>query len=121
MLLPFLTLAAVSPGRQWAFRRLVVAHLLALASGLWTVHRMPPLAGATPLGCLLVTAGVVEGAILIGWRLTQLPKSQALEFLLVTPLRSGHVLLGEAVAGLGRLALVTLSGLPVLSYLVVVG
>jgi hypothetical protein len=35
------------------------------------------------LGHILLVAGVVEGATLIGWRLTQLPRSQALDFLLV--------------------------------------
>src|SRR5262249_31399714 len=46
---------------------------------------------------------------------------QALEFLLVTPLRPGRVFLAEALVGLGRLALVTLTGLPVLVVLAVAG
>jgi hypothetical protein len=66
------------------------------------------------LGQFLLVAGIVEGAVLVGWRLTQLPKSQALEFLLVTPERPHGVFLAEALVGLGRFALVTLSSLPVL-------
>ena len=49
----------------------------------------------------------------VGWRLTQLPKSQALEFLLVSPLRPRRLLFAEALVGLAQLGLVTLSGLPV--------
>ena len=48
------------------------------------------------LGHLLLVAGIVEGAVLVGWRLTQLPRSQALEFLLVSPLQPRRVFLGEA-------------------------
>ena len=55
--------------------------------------------------------------MLVGWRLTQMPKSQALEFLLVSPLRPHWLLVNEALTGAGFLALVTLSGLPILAYL----
>jgi hypothetical protein len=72
-------------------------------------------------GHILLVAGIVEGAVLVGWRLTQMPKSQALEFLLVSPLRPGQLFLAEAAVGLTQLALVTLSGLPVLMVLVVTG
>ena len=44
----------------------------------------------------------------VPWRLTQLPKSQALEFLLVSPLRPPWVFAAEAAVGVTRLALVTL-------------
>ncbi len=66
------------------------------------------------VGHVLITAGIVEGALLLGWRLSQVPKSQALEFLLVSPLRPSGVLLGEALTGLARIALISLSSLPVL-------
>jgi hypothetical protein len=66
-------------------------------------------------------AGIVEGAALVGWRLTQLPRSQALEFLLVSPLRPFRTFLAEALVGLALLGLVTLSGLPVLLVLVADG
>jgi hypothetical protein len=72
-------------------------------------------------GHVLLTAGIVEGAVLAGWRLTQLPKSQALEFLLVSPLRPAGVFLSEAVVGLCLLILVTLSGLPILVLLSAAG
>jgi hypothetical protein len=78
--------------------------------------------GAAPvLGLVLLTAGIVEGALLLGWRLTQLPRTQALEFLLVSSLRPWQVFLAEAAVGLTRLALVTLAGLPVLLVLVADG
>lgn len=113
-------LAAVCPGRQRGFRRSVVVHL-ALLTGLagWTCRH--PENGIASTGYLLLTAGIVEGAMLLGWRLAQLPKSQALEFLFVSPLRPWRLFLAEAAIGLYRLALVTLSGLPVLMLLNVAG
>jgi hypothetical protein len=120
MLSAFFTLAAVSPGRQQAFRRVTAAHLLLLAAGFHIVQLRRP-DGAPLLGMLLLIAGIVEGALLAGWRLTQLPKSQALEFLLVSSLRPWQVFLAEAGVGLARLALVTLAGLPVLLLLALEG
>jgi hypothetical protein len=113
MLSPFFTLAAVSPGRQRTFRSLVVAHLLILGGGVAGLFASAS-QGRPLLGHVLLISGIVEGALLIGWRLTQLPKSQALEFLLVSPVRPRQLFLAEALVGLARLALVTLSGLPVL-------
>src|SRR5438105_14875807 len=121
MFTPFFALAAVSPGRQLAFRYLVIAHLMILAGCVWGLPRNNQTGAAVLLGSVLVIAGIVEGAILIGWRLTQLPKSQALEFLLVSPLRPRRVLIAEALVGLARLALVTLAGLPVLLLLALDG
>jgi hypothetical protein len=117
----FFHLAAVSPGRQRTFRYVVTAHLLAMAGcavGMRLRATLPP---GVLLGNVLLIAGIVEGALLIGWRLTQLPKSQALEFLLVSPLRPARVLALEAAVGLGRLALVTLAGAPVLGLLLLEG
>ncbi len=118
MLGSFFTLAAVSPSRQRVLRGAAVAHLVVLAYGAWLVLTSAsdggPLRAEVLFASLLVTLGVVEGAVLIGWRLTQLPKSQALEFLLITPLQAPRVLLAEAAVGTARLGLVTLAGLPVL-------
>src|SRR2546421_11878961 len=116
----FFTQAAVSPGRRRVFGGLLVSHLAVLLGCVWFLGHVPK-GGPLVTGCVLLSAGIVEGAMLIGWRLTQLPKSQALEFLLVSPLRPGGVLLAEAAVGLSRLALVTLSGLPILIMLVTSG
>jgi hypothetical protein len=118
MLAPFFVLAAVSPGRQQTLRYLTAGHLLLLLAGFQLAQTAE---GAARVGMLLLTAGIVEGALLVGWRLTQLPKSQALEFLLVSSLRPWQVFVGEAAVGLVRLALVTLAGLPVLLLLVLEG
>jgi hypothetical protein len=115
---PFFALAAQSPGRQRALRHAAVAHVLVLAGGGWSLLNH---SAATVLGHVLLVAGIVEGAVLVGWRLAQLPKSRALEFLLVSPLPPCNVYLAEALVGLGRLALVTLSGVPVLVLLVTTG
>lgn len=121
MLYPFLALAATSPGRQLAFRRAVGAHVVVLAGSAWAVSSMAPAAAGLVFGQVLLTLGIVEGAVLLGWRLTQLPKSQALEFLLVTPLRPARALFAEALVGVLRLGLVTLAGLPLLGLLVAAG
>src|SRR5262249_21270758 len=116
----FLRLAAESPARQRRFRWAVAAHLILLAACLGWACRHPENRGSAT-GSVLLTAGIVEGAVLLGWRLTQLPKSQALEFLFVSPLRPWQFLLVEAAIGLYRLALITLSGLPVLLLMAVAG
>jgi hypothetical protein len=121
MLSAFFALAARSPGRQAVFRRVVVIHLLVLAAAFGVLRHQGPGQPAELLGHALLVAGIVEGAVLIGWRLTQLPKSQALEFLLVSPLRPRRVFAAEALVGLAQLTLVTLSGLPLLALLVVDG
>ena len=84
MFYPFFALAAQSPSRQATFRRLVRIHLLLLTAAFWALSRQPISRPAILLGHLALVAGIVEGALLVGWRLTQLPRSQALEFLLVT-------------------------------------
>lgn len=122
MFAAFFAQAARSLGRQRVFRRIVVTHVALLLALLALLPLSPR--GGTPtvlFGQFLLIAGIVQGAVLIGWRLTQLPKSQALEFLLVSPLRPFRVLLNEACVGLVLLALVTLSGLPVLCLLAASG
>jgi hypothetical protein len=121
MLSPFLRLAVQSPTRQRALRRAVVGHVVFVAAAGWFVLDRGTAAGAVLFGHLLLCAGIVEGAVLLGWRMSQLPKSQALEFLLVTALQPRRVFLGEAVVGLVRLAVVTAAGLPVLTLLLVAG
>jgi hypothetical protein len=121
MLYPFFALAARSPTRQRTFRRLLLLHLLLLMGGCWMLSRQPVGRPAVLLGHLALVAGIIEGALLMGWRLTQLPRSQALEFLLVSPLRPAWFLLAEALVGLAQLALLTLAGLPVLVLLVADG
>src|ERR1700722_20600025 len=121
MISPFFVLAARSPTRQMTFRRATIAHLLVLGGAVAAMLLQPPAAGLQLVGNVLLTAGVVEGAVLVGWRLTQMPKSQALEFLLVSPLRPHWLFVHEAAVGLTQLALITLAGLPVLALLVAVG
>jgi hypothetical protein len=120
MFSPFFAQAAQSPGRQQAFRVLVGAHLLLLLAGAWAASTAPRDRAGVLADALLV-AGIIEGAVLLGWRLAQLPKSQALEFLLVSPLRPPWVFAAEAAVGVARLALVTLAGLPVLVLLTEAG
>jgi hypothetical protein len=115
-LAPFFRLAAVSPTRQRTFRCLLTTHLvvIALAVGATMLKGVGRSRDTMLLGNGLLVLGIVEGALLIGWRLTQLPKSQALEFLLVSALRPQLVFVGEALVGVALLGLVTLAGLPLL-------
>jgi hypothetical protein len=119
MSLPLFALAMKSPGRQLAFRRVVVLHL-AITSILAAAMFLTRFSAAW-LGQAMLILAIVEGAALVGWRLVQLPKSQALEFLLVSPLQPWRVFLIEALAGAGRLMMVTLAGLPVLLFLTFTG
>jgi hypothetical protein len=120
MMAPFFVLAARSPTRQLGFRRLVAAHL-ALLLGAVAAFAQSPRPSPIFLGHLLLSAGIVEGALLVGWRLTQLPRSQALEFLLVSPVRPGRLFCAEALVGLALLGFVSLAGLPVLALLAACG
>jgi hypothetical protein len=121
MLYPFFALAAQSRNRQKTFRRLLIVHLLLLLWGFWMLGRQPIGRPATPLGHGSLVIGIIEGALLVGWRLTQLPRSRALEFVLVSPLRPARFFLAEALVGLTQLGLLTLAGLPVLLLLVADG
>jgi len=114
MLAPFFNLAMAAPARQMGFRRAAVAHLLFVGTATAAILSTPPPSVLTMLAYCFLGAGIVEGAVLIGWRLTQLPKSQALEFLLVSPLNPRSVFLAESLAGLGRFTLIQLAGIPVL-------
>src|SRR6266849_5365627 len=103
MVAAFFTLAAQSPGRQRTFRNLVVVHILLLVGTAWGLSRMEEVRKPmVHLGHVMLVAGIVEGAALVGWRLAQLPKSQALEFLLVSSLRPWQVYFGEACVSLVR-------------------
>jgi hypothetical protein len=113
----FFVQAAVSPGRQRALWLLAATHLLFLAI-CYLVAGANPGDGRALVGSGLVLAGIIEGALLVGWRLTQLPKSKALEFVLVSTWQPWQVHLGEACVGLARLADVTLVSLPVLVLMV---
>ena len=109
----FFTLAAVSNSRQRSFRAVVVGHLLMLLILFGGLVWRPATTSPVLLGAIVLIAGIIEGALLIGWRLTQLPKSQALEFLLVSSVRPPGILFAEALVGLTRLGFTTLTGLPI--------
>src|SRR5436190_6391207 len=121
MLYPFFALAAQSPTRQRSFRNAAAAHVCLLLSAVLVGCGLKPGQPFLLLGHLLLCAAIVEGALLVGWRLTQMPKSQALEFILVSPLRPHWLLISELLVGAAQLLLITLAGLPLLAYLVAVG
>src|SRR5262245_45871608 len=121
MLKPFFSTAMRAPVRHLSFRRTVALHVLILAGlGSAAAQAASP-ATLSVVGQLTLVLGILEGGALVGWRLTQLPKSQALEFLLVSPVQPRRVFLAEAAVGVARLALVCLSGVPVLGLLVYAG
>lgn len=108
----FFSTAMRSPGRQLSFRRIAVGHVFASALLAWVAVTATTPGALGSLASVALVLGLVEGAALVGWRLTQLPKSQALEFLLVSPVRPRRVFLSELAVGGGRFVLVQLAGLP---------
>lgn len=117
MLAPFFAVAMTAPSRQLTFRRVAVLHTILLASLVVATLRQPSVDFVSIVAQLLLVLGLVEGAALIGWRLTQLPKSQALEFLLTSPIQPRRLFLAESLVGVSRFALVCASGFPVLMFL----
>ncbi|HEY2786290.1 MAG TPA: hypothetical protein VGJ05_15090 [Fimbriiglobus sp.] len=113
MLAPFLIAGMRAAGRQRAFRRAVVLHVVISAGLVAASSRSASPSVLTGVGYLFLILGLVEGAALVGWRLTQLPKSQALEFLLTSPIHPRRVFAAEMLVGVGRFAWVHLAGVPV--------
>lgn len=113
MLRPFFAAAMVAPARQLTFRRVAVAHVVFLFAVAWLTAATGTSHGLATFGYVLLSLAMVEAAALVGWRLTQLPKSQALEFLLVSPVQPVRLFLAESLVGLSRFALAWLGGLPV--------
>src|SRR4051794_12605316 len=99
MLKPFFAAAMLAPGRPLTFRRTVGLHIVLLTALGWAVAQAESPGTVTAVGQLVLILGIVEGAALVGWRLTQMPKSQALEFLLVSPVQPRRLFLAEALVG----------------------
>ena len=121
MLKPFFVAAMLAPGRHLTFRRTVGFHVAILTALAWAAARAESPDTLTAVGHLVIILGIVEGGALVGWRLTQMPKSQALEFLLVSPVQPHGLFLAESLVGVARFALVCLAGLPVLLGLLLSG
>jgi hypothetical protein len=117
MLAPFFSIAMRSPGRQLAFRRLATIHLVLASVLVLAALQRPTEEFLSIVAQLFLVLGIVEGAAAIGWRLTQLPKSIALEFLLASPVQPRRLFGAEVVVGVGRFALVSLAGAPVIAWL----
>ena len=121
MLKPFFVVAMQAPGRQAAFRRVVVGHVAVTGLLAFLVAQARDAETLTVAGYALLCLGLIEGAALVGWRLTQMPKSIALEFLLTSPVQPRRVFLAESLVGVTRFTLVQLAGLPLLGGLVFTG
>ena len=121
MLKPFFVVAMQAPGRQLAFRQVVVGHVAVTGLLAFLVAQARSAETLTVAGYALLCLGLVEGAALVGWRLTQMPKSLALEFLLTSPVQPRRVFLAESLVGSTRFALVQLAGLPLLGGLTFTG
>ena len=78
---------------------MLIAHVLVVSATAWAASGRDAGAARMLLGNVILIAAIVEGALLLGWRLTEVPKSQGLEFLLVSELGPPEILLGEAVVG----------------------
>lgn len=114
MLWPFYEQAGRSISRQLSFRRLLFVLMIGLA-----VMCLVPIRFGRPnlviaLGLTLLFGGIISGGLLIGWRLTQLPKSRSLEPLLLAPVDSIHLMLGEQIVAVTYFGLIMLSSVPIL-------
>jgi hypothetical protein len=118
MLAPFFRVAMAAPGRQLSFRRLAVGHAVVLALLATLLHTSNTLSTQSLVANILLVMGMVEGAAIIGWRLTQLPKSLALEFILTSPIQPRRLFAAELLVGVSRFLFVQLAGLPALLSLV---
>jgi hypothetical protein len=121
MLRPFFDVAMLAPGRQLTFRKVAVGHALFVLALAWVTLSVGVAGGVTSFGYVMLSAALVLGAALVGWRLTQMPKSQALEFLLVSPVQPRRLFVAEALVGVCRFSLVWLAGVPVFVLLVACG
>lgn len=110
--------AMTAPARQAGFRRVAIAHLIFTAIAVGVALQNPRPETLQFLGYAHLGVAIVEGAVLLGWRLTQLPKSQALEFMLASPVSARRLFIAESAVGLSRFVLIQLSGVPVLFALV---
>jgi hypothetical protein len=121
MFQPFFATAMRARTRQLTFRRVAGLHVVLLTVLAGVAARTESATVLAGVGQFALVLGIVEGASLIGWRLTQLPRSLAFEFLLVSPIQPRRVFLAEALVGVSRFALVCLAGLPVWLLAVLVG
>ena len=121
MLKPFFAAAMLAPTRQRSFRWIAMVHVVCCAALALGAIQYNNDATMLSIGYLTLVLGIVEGSTLIGWRLTQLPKSLALEFLLTTPISSRGLFLAESLVGMARFSLIWLSGLPILGLMVFTG
>jgi hypothetical protein len=119
MLTTLLQTAARSPSRH-RFVRTVAAAWLFLVGGLTLASAANP-ARVGPSAQLLLVGGIVAGATVIGWRLTQAPKGQSLEFLFVSPVRPSGLLLAEAAACVVQFTAVIASAAPLVAWWVWMG
>lgn len=115
----FFQIGMRAPGRQFGFRRAAIAW--ALFVGLLVTLEVEGVVGLTAVAQMLLIGGIVAGASLIGWRLTQLPKSQSLEFLLASPVEPRGLFLSEAIVGICRMTLVLSAGVPCLTLMLIFG
>jgi hypothetical protein len=121
MLYPFFQQAGRSSSRQLALRWLAATHtaVLTCTIAICGLARSPAL--PETVGFTLLTAGIVEGAIVLGWRLVQLPRSRSLEPILLSPVSAPAILLGEQMVGLTAFTFLCLSGIPTLAGVVALG
>ncbi|QDU60820.1 hypothetical protein Pan216_16720 [Planctomycetes bacterium Pan216] len=121
MILPIFEHAGRSLNRQRVFRRLVAIHIATVGAVLVLFGHGQDRFLVERLGYTLLIAGIVEGALVLGWRLSQLPKSRSLEPLLLSPVHPPALMLGEQLVGVVQLAFLVASALPLLAGAVAFG
>lgn len=121
MLYPIFLHAGRSVNRQSAFRWLLAMHLTIIGGTAVFGAALQLTNYSETIGFSVLIAGIVEGAIVVGWRLTQLPKSRSLEPMLLSPVPAPRIMIGEQLVGLTLLVNLCTSSAPVILGLVVLG
>ena len=120
MIAAFFRRAALAPARQQMLRQAAAGHAAAVTAttlaGVGTGG-----GGAAWLGVVMLLDGILGGLLLVGWRLTQWPKTRALEALLVTPPAAFRSTLHELAVTVTAFALAYLAAAPVLLVAVALG
>jgi hypothetical protein len=110
---PFIVAGMRSHSRQGAFRRSVVAHTSIHLGLALLLLRDSRLSTIQFVAYFSIALAIIEGAFFLGWRLTQLPKSEAMEFMLVSPVQSHQFFFAEASVSFTRYVFIQLASLPI--------
>jgi|GEM_PF-911096 len=106
------------PSQAWRLHLWGLSGALALLATVWIFRPTGPAQTINVVAAVELAMGVLIGGSLTGWRATQLPKTRASEFYLITPVSDWVIVGGEILSGMLRSAYVLLAAAaPVVGWL----